>query len=367
MAVGITVTKDAVETLAVEIGLTGLTVGTRYDVHRLQLRYLGDDDFGDPMYERELPDRKSLWSAVAHRVGWAAPATTATFRDYECPLRPTAYFVVPTASVGPYGYDWSDGDYPLDRGVLSSTVVHWSHDLFQAGGKLQTGAVFVRSTAELSLFVDACVYDFNVHYPARGTEHAVMGRQYPMYVADTREARRGTLTLRTDTLGQYDDLRRIVFPATGRIHPVIFNSGPDATLLLDDLWLIPLDVEVQQATHSSADVRFILIDYVEVDPTAPLLQRTGDNDTLTQKPVANFTISNANPKSGDWITLTDTSTGQFTGWDWTIDRGSNNKVAKFYTQGPHPVRFTQRGKKTVKLRVYGPQGAHTRTRTVNVR
>lgn len=370
MAVTIDVTTDELETLFVEVTLNGLTIGTRYDVMRLEYRYLGDDDMGVPQYDRELPDRRALWSAVAHRVGWEATATTHTFRDYEVPMRPTVFFVVPSSAVGPSEYDWALGDYPLDRGVVSSNIVHFNRDLDMALAPvlMPRGAVVVRSTVELGLWVSCCVYDFDVRYPARGSEMAIMGRQYPMYVADTREARRGSLTVKTDTLGQYDDLRRIMFPSDGRIQPVILNSGYDATLLLDDARIIPLDVHVEQATQWDADIRFVTVDFVEIDPTAPLVRRSGDNDTLTTKPKAQFTISDTTPRRDQWITLTDTSTGQFDSWDWTIERGSNNRVSKFYTPGPHKIRFSKRGDRSIKLRVYGSQqGAHSRTKQVTVR
>jgi len=372
MVVGINVTQDDVETLFVEVQLTGLTAGTRYDVMRLQLRYLGDDDTGNPIYERELPDRRALWSSVAHRVGWVAPAATATFRDYECPMRPTVWFVVATAQVGPAEWDWAGGDYPVSRGVLGAQVVHFDRELEQAmeAGPHEKGHVLVRSTSELGLYVTSCVVDIpEMKYTARGTELAVLGRQYPVYIADTREARRGSLTLLTRDLGQYDDLRRIVFPADGRIRPVIFNSGSDATMLLDDLRVVPLDVSIEQVTQTTADFRYIHIDFVEVDPTTPLVHRTGDNDDLVNKPVANFTISDTTPARNQWVTLADTSTGQFDSWEWTIGH-SNNQVGKFYTKGPHKVRWTRRGRFTIKLRVYGSitgtGGAHTRSKTVTV-
>ena len=40
MAVGINVVQDDLETLFVQVQLSGMTAGTRYDVHRLQVRFL---------------------------------------------------------------------------------------------------------------------------------------------------------------------------------------------------------------------------------------------------------------------------------------------------------------------------------------
>jgi hypothetical protein len=376
MAIGLTVVKETLETLFVQLNLSGLTPGTKYDLMRLQLRYLGEDDLGVPVYQRELPDRKALWSAVAHRVGWTAPAATATVRDYESPRRATQWFLVPSSAIGPYEYTTWATPYPVSRGVLAPTIVHFNYELQQAGeGVPMKGGVTVRSTADLSKYVTACVVDLDeLKYTARGTELAVMGSQYPIFVADTREARRGSIVLKVDDLGDYNDLRSIVFPSTGAIRPVIFNAGSEPTMLLDDMRVIPLDVTIEQATHSDPSLRYVRIDFVETDPSAPLTKRIGDNDDLINAPVANFTISDTTPASGEWITLTDTSTGQYDSWDWTISSASSNRVSKFYTKGPHKVRWTGRGKKVIKLRVYGAvvdangktAGAHTRTKTITV-
>ena len=99
--VAIDVIKDDLETLSVKVALTGLTAGTRYDVFRLQVRYLGKDDADARIYERELPDRRGLWSVVSHRMGWEASAASHTFRDYECPKRPTQYYVCASSAGGP--------------------------------------------------------------------------------------------------------------------------------------------------------------------------------------------------------------------------------------------------------------------------
>jgi len=371
MVLGIDVIKDDVETLSVKVALTGLTAGERYDVFRLQIRYLGKDDVGARMYERELPDRRGLWSVVSHRMGWAASAASHTFRDYECPKRPTQYFVCLSSAGGPHEWDFADGTYPVSRGVLDDDVVHFNQDIadLDLNAVPDVGHILLRSTAELAHYVEACVVDMDgPKYTARGTEHAVMGSQYPVYVADTREARRGTVTVQTRQLGQYNDLRRIVFPSSGRIRPVVIQGGGDATMLLDDMRILPLDVEVEQSTRMDPDMRYIHIDYVEIEP-GPLVARSGDNDSLVSEPIADFTISDTTPAVGQWVTLTDTSTGLGDDWDWTIGGGNEgaNWVGKFYTQGPHKVRWTSRGQKGIKLR-FGGSGAgyHSRTQTVQV-
>lgn len=373
MVVAIDVVKDDLDTLFVEVALTGLTPGTKYDVFRLTLRYLGDNDTGAPVYEREIPDRAALWRAVGHRVGWTAPAAAATFRDYEVSLRPTVYYVCASSAEGPHEYeDWGT-PYPVARGVLDDEVIHFNRDLDLAvdGPEVSDeGHVIIRSTEELNKYLSLCLVDMDgPKYTARGTEHAVLGSQYPVYVADTREARRGSLTVMVRDLGAYNDLRSIVFPPTGRIRPVIFNSGGDNTLLLDDMVVIPLDVAVEQVTAQSLASRYVHVDYVEIDARAALTQRSGDNDTMVNAPVANFTISDTTPAVHQWVTLTDTSTGLYDEWDWTIERGyeTDNRVGKFYGPGPHVIRWGNRGKKTIKLRVGGSgAGHHTRYKTATV-
>jgi tape measure domain-containing protein len=372
MALNITIEKEDLETLFVRVHLSGMTPGVRYDVMRLQLRYLGKDDAGTRLYERELPDRRALWSSVAHRVGWEAPAAGADFRDFECPKRPTKYFVVRSDQVGPHEWDFGDGRYPVGRGVLDNQVVHFNQDIrdLHLNADPDDGHVLVRSVHELAHYAECCVVELDgPRYTARVNEIAVMGTEYPVMISDTREARRGTVTLLVHNLGQYNALRRVVFPASGRIRPFIMNSGGDAALLLDDMRCIPLDVEIEQATPADGDTRYVHIDYVEIDPSAPLIRRIGDNDALTNPPNANFSISDTSPARNQWITLTDTSTGQGDDWEWTIERGreTDNKVGKWYTDGPHKVRWALRGQKTVKLRFGGSgEGYHTRTKIITV-
>lgn len=368
MAIGIAVTKEDLETLTTRLSLTGLTPGTRYDVYRLQHRNLGKNDSGVRQYERELPDRRALWSAVGHRIGWVAPGATAAFRDYECPLRPTRYFLVPTASIGPHEYDFGDGPYPLSRGALSATLVHWSGELADANADPGEGHLVFRSVHELAHYANTCLVEMDGPlYTARVSEHSVMGNEYPVIVSDTREARRGSITVMARGLGQYNALRRIVFPASGRIRPVLVQAGGDRTLLLDDMRIIPLDVEAEQTSSRDPDARYVTIDYVEADPSAPLVARTGDNDSLTAAPAADFTLSDTTPAVGQWITLADTSTGSGDDWEWTVDNSTDNRVGKWYTRGPHQVRFSARGEKTVKLRFGSkPAGYSSRVKTLVV-
>lgn len=372
MVIDINVVQDDLETLFVQLNLTGLTATTKYDLMRLQVRYLGKDDTGTRLYDREDPDRRELWSSVGYRQNWTPGSTTATIRDYECPLKPTQYFLVPTASIGPHEYtDWAT-PYPVSRGVLDDTRIDFGQDLIDAdlGLEPKAGDVLVRSTADLALRVACCLVDMEgPTYTARGTENAVLGRQFPVFIADTRAARRGRITLKTEQLGQYNDLRQIVFPSDGLIRPVELQSTGGGALLLDDMRVIPLDVQIEQATASDIDLRYVHIDYIEIDRTAALYQQSGNNDSLVSAPVAQFTISDPTPARGHWTTLTDTSSGVFNHWDWTIERGkeTDNKVGKFYSGGAHRVRWSAPGKKTVKLRVYGDAGAHTRSKVITVR
>lgn len=369
MAIGISVTKEDLETLTTRLALSGLTAGTKYDVYRMQWRNLGKNDSGARVYEREVPDRRALWSAVGHRINWTAPGATATFRDFECPLRPTRYFLVPTASVGPHEYDFGDGTYPLARGALSAELVHWSGDLADANADPGEGHLTFRSVHELAHYATTCLVEMEgPTYTARANEFAVMGTEYPVIVSDTREARRGSFTVMTRNLGQYNALRRIVFPASGRIRPVLVQAGGDRVLLLDDMRIIPLDVEAEQTTRRDPDTRYLTIEYVEADPTTPLIARAGDNDALAgSAPVANFGISDTTPAVGEWVTLTDTSTGTGTDWEWTVDNAADNQVGKFYTQGPHKVRFGGPGEKAVKLRFGGGgEGYNSRVKLIRV-
>lgn len=369
MAIGISITKEDLETLTTRIALAGLVAGTRYDVYRVQYRNLGKNDAGVRVYERELPDRRGLWSAVGHRIGWVAPATTASFRDYECPIRPIKYFAVETSKIGPHEYDDWETPYPMSRGALSAQLVHWQGDMADIFQEPEPGHIVVRSLHELAHYATSCLVEMDgPTYSARTNELSVMGNQYPVMVSDTREARRGSLTLLTRNLGQYNALRRIVWPSSGRIRPVYVQAGGDAVLLLDDMQIVPLDVEVAQATPSNGDLRFVTIDYVEADPSAGLVQRTGDNDVLpADMPLANFVVSPANPGVNDWVTLTDISAGSGDTWEWTVDNTKDNQVGKFYTQGPHKIRFGSRGEKSVKLR-FGSKAAgyNARVKTIQV-
>lgn len=360
--VGISVVTD-VEGLLANVTLTGLSAGTRYDVYRLRLLWDRDDD----RYDRMLPDRRSYWSAVAHRIGWEATSSTHSFRDYEAPRRPFAYFVVPTTAIAPYEYNWENGDYPLSRGDLGTDVVHFDREIeekFAENDRPYDGNLLMRSTKDLGLYVDACLYDMDeVKYTARGSEFPVIGRQFPLYVADTREARRGTFTLLTDSLAQYEDVREIVFPQTGRLSPVWIQAASNNVMLLDDMLVVPLDVSVEQAGKADSDRRFITVQYVEIDPTAGMPKRTGDNDVLIDPPVAGFTTNNRRPRRKERVTLYDQSTGQITEWYWTISRVEKGVVSKKYGPGPHRVSWGAATKHWVKLRVTGPGGASVKQKT----
>jgi hypothetical protein len=371
MVVNITVTREDVETLFVRIALSGLASGVRYDVMRLQLRYLGKDDAGTRLYERELPDRRALWSSVAHRVGYEFANSTASFRDFECPKRPTKYFVVESSKIGPHEWDFGDGAYPVGKGILDDTIIHFNQDIrdLNLDAEPETGHLLIRSINELAHYSECCLIEMDgPTYTARVNEFAVMGNQYPLMVSDSREARRGSITVMTRSLSEYNSLRRVVFPESGRIKPFVVQSGGDAALLLDDMRVIPLDVNIEQTTSSNADMRYVKIDYVEIDHSAPLIHRVGDNDDLTTPPNADFTFSDNSPARNQWVTLTDQSTGQGDTWEWYVGHATlDNKVGHFYTQGPHKVRWPHRGQKAVKLRFGGSgEGFHTRTKYIQV-
>lgn len=370
----ITVSDINVRGLRVDVTCSGLTPGTRYDIYRLSVILDGEDDNGHPTYGPRLPDRRNYWRTVGHRYGWEAPAAETTFRDYEAPMGPFRYFVVETAAEGPHDYDWAAGDYPLERGTLSGDVVHLAHleetTLDEYGDPLvdaedRPGSLILRSTATLGLYSRACLYDLDdIRYTARGTEHAVMGRQYPLYVADTREARRGRMTMITRDIADYDEVRDIVFPQNGRIAPVMVNAGSDNTLLLDDMMVIPLDISVQQASPHSTQVRFITLDFVEIDPTTPLIQRSGDNPDPA-KPVAGFTVSPRNPSRSQQVTFTDTSSGSITTWKWDLRPATGWSGQS--GPGPYRVRYTNQRTFKAKLRVQGPAGADVAEKTIRVR
>jgi hypothetical protein len=376
MALGLTVTKETPEEGYVVLQATGMTAGTKYDVFRLQVRRVIGDT-GTPSYEREYPDHRALWTAVQHRVGWTAPAATATFRDYDTPLRSTQYFIVASSAVGPYEYaDWGT-PYPVSRGYLNPAVVDFWWDLKGTPGE-NPGIVRVRSVAHAAKYVDACVVEMgDIKYTARGTELAVMGSQFPVFVGDVREARRGSIVLKCSNLDELNALRAIVFPPTGKIWPVIFNAASEPPLILNDLRVVPLDVTVEQATATDPALRFLRIDFVEIDPTAALSHRVGDNDDLVNAPKADFTVSTLTPAIGQWVTLTDTSTGQFDSWQWTVPGNSAlYALNTFNTKGPHKVMWNKPGSYAVKLWVGGAMvemvppgtsaGSHSRVKYVTV-
>lgn len=366
MVIAITATP-VVDGLYVDYSVSGLTPGLRYDMYRIQRRYIGNDlDTGAPMYDYELPDRQQLYSALAHRVSWLAPTATVTFRDYEPPLRPHSLYIVESTKTNPGEFAWKEGaTYDRSQGVIDDQIIHFNREL-AALGDVHEGAVVVRSTQELGLWSSCCVYDLTVAYNARATELPVLGQGFATVVVDTREARRGTLTVVTRNLGDYYDLRRIVFPATHRIKPIVLAAGGDPTMMLDDMTCLPMNISIDQATQADPNVRFVGIDYVEIAPTAPLVYRAGDNDNEVAKPVAYFTMSDTTPRRNQTITLTDGSTGQFETWDWTLPANTTLAMGKANRQGPLKVQFKTTGRKTVKLTVRGHAGASTKVRTFNV-
>jgi hypothetical protein len=373
MVIGINVLQHDLERLLVKVQLTGLSAGSAYDVYRLQLRYPGKDDAGVRLYERELPDRRGLWSTVAHRIGWDSPATTVEFRDFEALKRPFSYFVCPSSVGGPQTWDFEDGPYPLSRGVLDDQVIHFNAQLEDAalGETPDVGEVLIRSTANLARYVEVCVSELDgPRFTARGEEHAVIGSQFPVFIADTREARRGSFVLLVRDLNQYNQLRSICFPESGKIWPITVHSSGNPTLLLDDLRCVPLDVEIEQAVKGNIDYRWVHLDFLEVDPNVPLVRRSGDNDYLdTGTPDANFTISDDTPAAGQWITVTDTSTGTgIDDYEWTLTpHPASNPNGVFHTEGPHKLRYSSPGRRWIKLRVGSKDhGYDTITKTVQV-
>jgi hypothetical protein len=366
MALGMTVTAEDWQSMHVQVNLTGLTVGTKYDLMRLHLHHTGYNSVGTPLYERWMPDRKTLWSAVAHRVGWTATKTSHSVIDYDVNLTPHQYFIVATSAEGPFEYTNWAVPYPTSRGYLHPVVTHLGELLRDE----PPGFILLRSTNEPLKFVKVCVVEVDeMKYTARGTELAVMGNQYPVYIADTRQARRGSIVVKITGDGAYNTLRDVVFPNTGAIWPVILQRASWPNPLFEDMKVIPLDVTVEQPTKANPFVRFARIDFVEVDPTSPLLRRTGDNDDAIAVPKANFTLSDTTPARNQWITLTDTSTGQYDQWDWNVPGntaiyatgyafpiiGGTGPGARFQTKGPHQVIWAQAGTYEVSLRVYGTE------------
>jgi hypothetical protein len=136
---------------------------------------------------------------------------------------------------------------------------------------------------------------------------------------DRRSSRRGVLTLSVGTRADVAKVRNIVTPPGGLVAPVWINASSSAGALVDDMVIIPLDVEWELASQEQPNQRFCMISFVEVDPTLAFTARTGDNDDLTAAPRASFTVSDATPQRGQRVTFTPTSTGQVTEWRWDFD------------------------------------------------
>lgn len=365
MAVAIAVEKRALDYLTV-VTLSGLTIGTRYDVLRRRLRYIGEEA-GAPIYRID-PGRKQRWSTVAHRLGWQATAVSQRFRDFEPPLAPFAYYVVETTLGGPFDWDYDDGPYPMSRGVLDDETVHLSRDLNREHGT----SLVIRALHDPGRYVELCIVDVpETTYAARGTEFSIVHDQYPVFVTDTRDARRGSVTVLTRRMEDYEDMRDLVFPPNGRIRPVVFDTFDDRFVILDTMTVLPLDITVSPATPNDPGKQYVTVEFIESDPTRPTVKRVGDNDNLTDDPLATFTISDANPRVGDPVTFTDTSTGQIDEWHWAFERGNDKAWDRDFGPGPHVRRWQSAGVKTIKLRVIPPYGNgkanDVRQRTVTVR
>ncbi len=73
--------------------------------------------------------------------------------------------------------------------------------------------------------------------------------------------------------------------------------------------------------------------------------------------LSNFTASPTSIDTGGSVTFTDASTGTITGYEWNFGDGASPATAN--TKGPHTVKYTKAGKKTVSLKVTGANGTHT--------
>ena len=144
------------------------------------------------------------------------------------------------------------GKYPTSRGALSTQVVHFARDLADAHLNLEPkeGRILVRSTDELALYIAPCLVEMEGPlYTARGEEHAVMGSQFPVFVSDSREARRGTLVLLTRNLGAVQRPAAHRLPGVGADPARSCCRGAGTRrCCCDDLRCLPLDVEVEQTT-----------------------------------------------------------------------------------------------------------------------
>ena len=138
-------------------------------------------------------------------------------------------------------------------------------------------------------------------------------------------------------------------------------------MLLHDIRVVPMDVSIEQATANNPDLKYVHIDYVETDPTFPLVKRSGDNDDLVQRPNADFFISDRSPRVGQHVTFTDESTGQYDSWLWHFGTHTNIHRGRAQGPGPYHVTFHRRGTHEIKLRVWGAgAGADHVTKTITV-
>lgn len=81
-------------------------------------------------------------------------------------------------------------------------------------------------------------------------------------------------------------------------------------------------------------------------------------------PVANFSISNSSPCTGQSITITDASTNTPTSWAWNFGTGAS--IASATTQGPHSISYSTTGTKTISLTATNANGSNSTSQTVTV-
>jgi hypothetical protein len=328
------------ESFVVDLAFTGLATTTAYTVWR---RLVNSD--GTPM-----PGDVDQWEAVGSWSSWYPSSSAPQVVDYEPPFRPFVYVVQPT-SLGAPGPSWTLPAAGAQSGLVDFADV------------LGRGELVVRSLVHLGRVEAVCIYDMTpVRRAARGVLHPVLGSRFPVAVMDARDARAGQITFYTASIGEYRRLMAIIAPDDGQLWPVWFRAGDSSTLLVDDLYAMPGDVEVQLATHRDGGKRFVLLDFTEVDPRSATKQRPGDDDSPTARPTAAFTWSPTSPRTGQTVTFTSTSTGTIASFRWEIEARVRSGV------GPHAVTFKYEGAKTVRLTVTSPQGkTHTVTATVTVR
>ena len=81
-------------------------------------------------------------------------------------------------------------------------------------------------------------------------------------------------------------------------------------------------------------------------------------------PVANFTISNSSPCTGQSVTFTDASSNTPTSWAWNF--GSGASIASATTQGPHSISYSTTGTKTISLTATNGNGSNAINQNITV-